>query len=125
MKLTFKVLTARYAIVQLAADAPVPPWATTGSIFSVTRTPEELSIICEEELCEGPLVARGWRCMEVVGPFPFSAVGVAAEFCGVIARRGLSLLVVSTYNTDYIFLREDALAQAVEALVEAGHDVIS
>ena len=124
MKLTFKALAARYAVLQLAADAPIPKWATSGSIFSVTRTPEELSIICEEEVCEAPLAVRGWRCLEVVGPFPFTAVGIAAEFCGVIARKGISLLVVSTYNTDYIFLREDAFAKAIEALVAAGHDVV-
>ena len=125
MKLSFRVHPGRYAIVKLAPDAPIPQWATTGGIFSVTRTPEELSILCEEERCGVADCEREWRCVEVEGPFPLTAVGVAAEFCGVLARSGISLLVVSTYNTDYIFLREGALHRAVEALIAAGHSVAS
>jgi hypothetical protein len=121
LKLTFKVLPARYAISQLPPDAAVPSWALEGAIFSITRTPEELSIICEETLAlDG---ARGWRCIEVVGPFPLTAVGVAAEFTAVFARSEISLLVISTYNTDYIFLNDESLDRAIDALIEAGHDV--
>jgi uncharacterized protein len=124
LKLTFKVLPERYAIAQLAADADVPQWALSGAIFSVTRTPTELSVICEERVCAADKAERGWRCIEVVGPFPRTAVGVAAEFSRVLAERKISLLVGSTYDTDYIFLSEQTLDRAVEALIDAGHDVI-
>lgn len=124
MKLAFNVLPERYVIAQLSPDAAVPQWALNGAMFSVTRTPSELSVICEERVCAADKAEHGWRCIEVVGPFPLTAVGVAAEFSRVFAERKISLLVVSTYDTDYIFLSEQTLDPAIEALIDAGHDVI-
>lgn len=124
MKLAFKVLPQSYAIAQLAPDDPIPQWAMSGSFFSVSRTPDELSVICEERVCAAEMAVRGWRCVEVVGPFALTAVGVAAEFSTILAQRGVSILVVSTYDTDYIFLSEDALDRAIQALIDAGHDVV-
>lgn len=125
MTLTFKVLSGKYGVAQLPPDSAMPRWASAGGVFFIGRTPEELSVICEEQFVpDGTKCERGWRCLEVVGPFPLNAVGIAAEFTSILAASAISVLVVSTYNTDYVLLRESALERAIEAIVGAGHSVL-
>lgn len=121
--LRLRILGGRYAVARLAADEAVPGWAS-GAFVSVTRTEEELSIVCSEESV--PLTVRaerGWRCLAVAGPVPFDAVGVAASMARPLAAAGISLFLVSTFDTDYVLVKEDALPRAVEALGAAGHAV--
>ena len=69
------------------------------------------------------MVQRGWRGLKVVGPLDFALTGVAAALTAPLAAAELSVLVVATYDTDYLFVRESALAAAVAALEVAGHRV--
>ena len=124
MTLRFLLLPQLYAVVQLPSDASWPSWASGGEFTSISRTRDELSIICEERLVPPDVAAdRGWRCLALEGPFPLTAVGVAAVFTSVLARSEISVLIVSTYNTDYALLKDGALERAVAALERAGHRV--
>jgi hypothetical protein len=79
-QLPLLVLDGRFAICRLGNDAPVPSWATMGSFFSITRTAEELSVVCQEQAVpEGVSSEKGWRCLRVAGTIPFSVVGVLAS----------------------------------------------
>lgn len=121
--LTLDVLPERFAVVRLAADAALPKWAQgAGALVSVTRTADELSIVCPEAAVPSDLPAqRGFRGLRVRGPLAFSAVGVLASLAGPLAAAGVSLFALSTYDTDYLLVRAADLERAVAALAGAGH----
>ncbi|HEY8130805.1 MAG TPA: ACT domain-containing protein [Thermoanaerobaculia bacterium] len=66
---------------------------------------------------------RGWRCLELEGPIPLNTAGVAAEFTSVLAKAGVSVFPIATYDTDYVLVKGDRLERAVDALKSAGHSV--
>lgn len=120
-----RVLPDRLAVARLPHDAPWPaPRGTTG-FFSVTRTDAELSVVCpEDEVPTGASpVERGWHALEVVGPLDFSMVGVMAALTRPLADVGVSVFVLSTFDTDYLLVHASAVETAVHALRDAGHAV--
>lgn len=123
MKLT--VQPEILAVCRLGPTDAIPPWATAGGFFSVTRTRDELSIVCEEARVPADVKAeRGWRTLKVEGPLDFSLTGILAGLSGTLAAAGVSLFAVSTFDTDYLLVREAALGRAVEALRANHHDVL-
>ena len=124
MKLAFKLFPERMAIVRLEHDAPTPVWATRGAFTSVTRTPSELSIVCQDDAVPRDVAAaRGWRGLMLQGPFPLTQTGIASDFTAVLARANVSVFVISTYETDFVLVPEKSLDVAVAALARAGHSV--
>lgn len=117
------VLPDEFAVCRLTPESEVPRWAK-GKLVSLTRTDDELSIVCDahriptDVSCE-----RGWRCLMVAGPLDFSLVGVIAALTGCLAAAGISVFVVSTYDTDYLLVKHENLAAATESLTVAGHSV--
>jgi hypothetical protein len=117
-------LEGEMVVARLAADDPIPAWATRGSISSITRTAEELSVVCAAaDVPPGVQAERGWRCLRVAGPLDFSLTGVLASILGPLATAGVSIVAISTYDTDYVLVREQSFAPAVECLRAAGHEV--
>jgi len=111
--------------VPAPADAAVPPLVPTTGLLSVTRTPDEISIVCAEVGAPaGAQIEHGWRALVVAGPLDFALTGVLASFAGPLAEAGVSIFALSTFETDYVLVRADALADAVAALRQAGHTVL-
>jgi hypothetical protein len=125
MPLTLTVLPETFAIARLDPDAAIPPWALAASGFvSITRTADEVSIVCAETTVpEGTRASRGWRCLRVAGPLDFALVGVLASLASPLADAGISIFAVSTYDTDYLLVREPDLIAAIQTLRRAGHVV--
>lgn len=122
MKLS--VSAGRYAVCRLEADEPAPAWAEGAGFVSVTRTADELSVVCREERVPAETRAEhGFRLLKVAGPLDFALTGVLASLSGALAGAGVSLFAVSTFDTDYLLVRETDLDRALEALAEAGHEV--
>jgi len=114
--LKFLPLPDLYAIARLAPRDPLPAWAA-GAFVSMTRTSDELSVVCLDSAVPAGIRAdRGWRCVRAEGPLPLTAVGVAAEFTAVLARAGISALIVGTFDTDYILVKADRFEEAMVAL---------
>lgn len=112
-------------MARLEADAPTPAWAARGGFSSITRTADELSVICAAEVIPPDVKAeRGWRCLAVVGPLDFSLTGVLASIMAPLATAGVSILSVSTHDTDYVFVRAPTLRAAIEHLRAAGHEIV-
>ena len=118
----FTLFDGRFAVARLAPDAGVPAWSTNGSFTSVTRTPHELSIVCDDAAVPPDVRAeRGWHCLALEGPIPFETVGVAAEFTRILAARGVSVFVISSFDTDYVLVKN--IDAAIDALRAAGCEV--
>ena len=114
----------RLAVCRLSPDQKIPSWATGAEFFSLTRTPDELSLVCPESFVPaGTVSERGWRALGIVGPLDFSLVGVLATKTEPLAGAGVSIFAISTYDTDYVLVREDALERAILTLRRAGHEV--
>ncbi|MCP2256924.1 hypothetical protein LX15_000607 [Streptoalloteichus tenebrarius] len=123
--LTLDVLPGRHAVARLAPDHPVPAdlWRAAG-LVSVTRTVDELSVVCPEAHAPaGARVEGDWRVLTVRGPLDFALTGILADLAGALAEAGISLFAVSTFDTDHVLVREKDLDGAVAALRSAGHDV--
>jgi hypothetical protein len=113
-----------FVICRLAKDVPVPSWASSGKFFSITRTADELSVVCPQSvLPAGVQCERGWRCLRVAGSMDFSMIGVVASLVMPLAEAGISVFVVSTFDTDYLLVRAVDLEKALAALRTAGHAV--
>ncbi len=122
MKLT--ALPETFAICRLDPGTALPAWLAECAFFSVTRTPEELSIVCVEAAVPKEIKGeRGWRGFKVAGPLAFSLTGVLASLAGPLAEAGISLFVVSTYETDYLLVKEVRFEEAGRVLEAAGHQV--
>jgi hypothetical protein len=123
-QLTLLVLDYTFAVCKLAKDASVPSWATASGLFSMTRTADELSLVCRQDVVpEGIQCERGWRCLRVVGTIPFSDVGVLASLTAPLAKAGISIFAMSTFDTDYLFVKENDLAVALAVLRRHGHAI--
>jgi len=117
------VLPGTLAICRLEPSAPLPHWALASGegFFSVTRTRHELSLVCAEALVpEGVKAERNWRAFEVEGPLNFALTGVLASLCAPLAAAKISVFALSTYDTDYLLVRETSLETAQENLRRAG-----
>jgi len=123
--LTLILHRARFAVCQLPADAPLPAADRLGELWSVTRTPDELSLVVEASAVDPAwrTVEAGWRCLQVEGPLDFSLVGILAALAGALAEAGVSIFALSTYNTDYLLVRDADVRRAVRALRGQGHRV--
>ena len=118
------LLPDRLAVCRLSPDAPAPAWALPGPFSSLTRTADELSIVCPEvQVPDGVRREAGWRALRVAGTLDFAQVGVLAALLAPLAKAGVSVFVVSTFDTDYVLLRERDLARGRLALERAGHEV--
>ena len=122
MPLTLSLLPETFAVCRLDPGAPLPAWATGGGFTSATRTSDELSILCPvERVPPGVRTEAGWRCLKVEGPFDFSVTGVLASLAAPLAGAGISIFVVCTYDTDYLFVKERDLDGALATLAGEGH----
>jgi uncharacterized protein len=123
-KLTLTVLPWTFAVCRLAATDPVPAWALEGKFFSITRTPQELSLVCLQENVPGGVVSEnGWRAFQIMGVFDFSLIGILYSILRPLTEAHISIFAVSTYDTDYILVKENRLEFAFRALTEAGFPV--
>ena len=121
---TLSLLPDTLTICRLTPDAPIPHWALTGGFFSVTRTADELSIVCPQSNVPPAIQCdRDWRCLKVEGPLDLSLIGILASLTVPLARMGICIFVVSTYDTDYVLVKEKRLEEAVLVLSQEGHHV--
>ena len=113
----------RLAVCRFPADAPLPAWAfhAEAEFWSLTRTPDELSLVCAEDDLPPSVdqhVERGWRAFALVGPVPFTTTGVISGLTVPLAEAGIGVFVLSTFDTDYLLVKATAFARAAGILGE-------
>ena len=124
-ELRLTLLDGHMSVCRLAPTSEISDWAVTGGFFSVTRTADELSVLCPNEaIPEDVRCERGWRALKLEGPFEFSEVGILASVTVPLAEAGVGIFAVSTFDTDYVLVKEEQLESAVAALRGLGHKVL-
>jgi hypothetical protein len=125
-KLRFSIVPGRFAVSRLAPHAPIPDWIRGGPFACLTRTAEELSVV---SLAEGvpPEVQseKQWSCLKLLGPFPFQETGILASFIDPCAQAGIPIFAVSTFDTDYVLVKDEDKERALATLLGAGHELVN
>ncbi|CAF1060403.1 unnamed protein product [Didymodactylos carnosus] len=118
------ILPDQFSICRLSTTDIVPEWAYTGSFVSITRTADELSIVTKQEnVPNGIQQESGWKCFKIQGPLAFSMSGVLSSLLEPLAVEKVSIFAISTYDTDYLLVKQTSLQLAVEILRRNGHSI--
>jgi hypothetical protein len=118
------VLSDTFSVCSLPIDTAVPNWAWSGELTSITSTDDELSLVCAADAVPDDIThTTGWRALKVRGPLDFDLVGILAGLSSVLADAAIPIFAISTYETDYILVREAHLDPAITALMTAGYRI--
>ncbi|MBP1917781.1 ACT domain-containing protein [Youngiibacter multivorans] len=122
--LRIELLCGRYGVARLAAGSEIPNWAK-GEFISITSTPDELSVTCpEDSIPDGIKCEKGWRVLKLLGPLDFALVGILSRISSILADKQISIFAISTFDTDYILVKNDKVQNAVLALNDEGFVVV-
>lgn len=123
--LTMKLLKEKFGVCRLEKNDLIPEWAKNSDFFSITKTLDELSIVCSQDSIPDDIKCeKDWRILKIEGPLDFSLIGILAPIATILAEKGISIFAVSTYDTDYILVKNKDIDNAVEALVKENYEII-
>lgn len=126
VKLTFQILDVPFSVHRFPPDHSIPDPIWKSPVYNITKTDEELSIVCstaillDSEQCE-----HGWSCLKVLGPLDFALTGILANITAILSDEQISVFAMSTYDTDYILVKSGDLLPAQNALSTHGHTFIN
>lgn len=116
-KLKLSILPEKLGICHFAKNSFIPDWAKDISFCSITRTKDELSIVCSQDKIPGGVLAeKDWRAFKLESTLDLFSVGIIASLSAPLAKAGISIFNVSTYETNYILVEEKNLAKAKKSL---------
>jgi hypothetical protein len=123
-QLKLSLLKNKYAICSLPKDAPIPEWALAQSLASINRTDKELTIVCKQDIIPSQYQSDlNWRCFKIDGSFDLNQIGVISSISSPLADAGISIYVISTYDTDYFLIKDDNLEKTISTLSASGHSI--
>jgi len=124
-KLTLHLLGETFTINKLPQFAEIPSILDQGDMCFMLRTEDELCIVCPDYMAPNNVQQElGWRCLKVDGEMKLKEVGILASMTQPLAEANIPLFAISTFNTDYVFVMEEHLVSAVQALQKAGHEFV-
>jgi hypothetical protein len=124
--LSIAILENIYCVCKGLPTVLIQDLANKSSFFSFTKTVDEISIVCEQGLIPDYLKVtceKDWKILKVIGPLEFTLVGILSNLSTLLAEANISLFTISTYDTDYILIKETSLIQAIHVLEQAGHTI--
>jgi hypothetical protein len=127
LSLDFKLLKDTFSICRLDKDSTIPEWLENSDFFSLTRTPDELSIVCNQVLVRSDdniIINKDWRIIKIKGPLDFSLTGIIAHISDILKKNNIPIFVISTYDTDYILVKKQNINKAVTALKSNRHKIV-
>jgi hypothetical protein len=114
------VLPGVFSICKLSADSALPAWVKNSPFCSITKTQDELSIVCEAQFVPAEVKQEGpWRAFRVKGTLDFGLTGILASIANPLAESAISIFAVSTFDTDFILVKQSELEKAVRCLKES------
>ena len=112
-----KILNNKLKVVKLKPNETVPEIVYKQEFYSITKTDEELSIVVNEEVnILSDVVEYNWKAIKIVGTLDFSLIGILSKISNILAQAEVSIYALSTYNTDYILVKDDKLEKAIKVL---------
>ena len=121
-KLVLSVLSETFTIHKFSPDASIPEKILKTNNYSVTKTENELSVVCSELIeVQSLQSSKGWKCIKVKGPLDFNLTGILAGISDILAQANISIIAISTFDTDYILVRSQDLSSARTKLRKAGY----
>ena len=123
--LKLQLLDEKFAICKMPQFAEIPSVFTKGELCFVMRTEEDLTIISPEFMAQNNVQQQaGYRCIRTSGEMPTDAVGIIDSLSRPLADAKICVFVVSTFNILYLFMMEEFLVNATQALQKAGHEFV-
>ena len=123
--LTIKLLKEKYGVCKLDKTELLPEWAKNSNFFSITRTSDELSVVCSEDNIPNDIKCeKDWRVLKIEGPLDFSIIGILSSISTILAQKGISIFAISTYDTDYILVQNKNINTAIDSLIKERYEVI-
>jgi len=117
MKLNLSIVKGGFTIHRFSSDAKIPMEILQESFYSISKTEDELSVVCESSVklmsdsCE-----NDWSCIKVLGPLDFALTGILADISALLAQAEISIFAISTFDTDYILVKTNQLEKSKQAL---------
>ncbi|EQF24734.1 description family protein [Clostridioides difficile CD160] len=119
-----KLFAEEYAVCRLSNDSKIPTWIDTKNFYSITKTEDELSIVCSNNNIPSDVKSeKEWRILKILGPLDFSLIGILSKLSGLLAENKISIFAISTYDTDYILIKEKDIKNACKILNCNGYEV--
>ncbi len=125
--LELSVLPGRFAVCRLPAGSTLPTWFQPGPFATASWTMDEVSLVCAQEQVPADALLRcerDWCCLMLHGPIPFQSTGILLRILQPLAAAGIGIFAISTFDTDYVLVKEASREAAVSALVDDGHRVV-
>ena len=123
--LTMKLLNGKYGVCRLDKNELIPGWAQNSDFFSITKTSDELSIVCsQDDIPDDIKCEKDWRMLKILGPLDFSLIGILSSISTILAQKGISIFAISTYDTDYILVKNKDIDNAIAALIAERYEII-
>ena len=122
INLILSVLSETFTIHKLSPDASIPEEILKSNYYSVSKTENELSLVCSEVFeVQSLQSSKGWECIKVAGPLDFNLTGILAGISDILAKENISIFAISTFDTDYILVRSQDLSSAINKLRKTGY----
>jgi uncharacterized protein len=119
------VLAKKYSIYKFVNDSALPAWIYLSDFYSITKTVEEVSVVAiqNESISENITCSKDWRILKVAGPLDFSLVGIIADLSSILKDKRISIFTISTYDTDYILVKQKDIVAGIKALTDRGYKI--
>ena len=123
--MNFLVLRNTYSIYSFINTSELPNWIYSSDFYSITRSEDELSVVAIQNLSTPTNVKSdpGWRILKIAGPLDFSLIGIIAEISAILKEKNIPIFVISTFETDFILVKNGSLKSAIDTLINKGHIV--
>lgn len=123
--LTMKLLEETFCVVRLEKDSEIPIWINKDSFYSITKTDDELSIVClQASVPKYSKMEKDWRILKIEGVLDFSLIGILAAISTLLAENKISIFAISTYDTDYILVKNDKIESAIKILIDNNYEIL-
>lgn len=120
-QLTFILADGVFSLCRLAPEDAIPSWALSSDFYTISKTNDELSVVCESQYVPAGIKQDGnWRLLKIAAVLDLSLTGITTKFSTALANAGVNLCVIATYETDYILVKQEKLQTAITALQDAG-----
>ncbi|KAB8127385.1 ACT domain-containing protein [Gracilibacillus oryzae] len=121
-------LSATFSIVKIDPSDNIPSWAVSDLFISITKTDEELSIVCPTDNvpdnAQVIAIEHDWKCIKIEGMLDFALTGILASLANPLADNNISIFAISTYNTDFLMVKSEVFEKAKEVLEAEGHQFV-